>query len=375
MTTAPYLIEPLVLPAAVDSADAGDFLELGELCDAMTLAAWGNLDRATPPAARLHFWRDHSYRQIRLFFVRQDDRMVGRSWVRCEQQENLGSALIHVEVLKEFCGRGIGRTLLRHAEELALAEGRTILQSFTEHPADFDVDGPAVLRPATGSGALPAEARGVRFAVKAGYRLEQVERFSALDVPQHAATWDGLEREALTRAGDEYELESWTDRCPDGRAEQLAVLMSKMSTDAPTGELSYDPERWDVARVRHVEDTWKRAGLTTLVAAARHRGSGELAAYSVLQLSPMKPWLADQDDTLVAASHRGHRLGLLVKIRNLRRLRSEYPGVERVITFNAEENDHMLAINIALGFRPAGYDGEWQRVVAAAGPDGRGPRE
>ena len=37
--------------------------------------------------------------------------------------------------------------------------------------------------------------------------------------------------------------------------------------------------------------------------------------------------------------------------------------MERVITFNAAENDHMLAINVALGFRPAGYDGEWQRVV------------
>jgi hypothetical protein len=54
---------------------------------------------------------------------------------------------------------------------------------------------------------------------------------------------------------------------------------------------------------------------------------------------------------------------MLVKIHNLRRLLAEYPAVERVITFNAAENDHMLAINIALGFRPAGWDGEWQRVV------------
>ena len=137
--------------------------------------------------------------------------------------------------------------------------------------------------------------------------------------------------------------------------------MSRMSTDAPTGGLSYDEETWDVARVRHVEDTWKQAGNISLVTAARHRDSGELAAYSVLELAPSKPWLADQDDTLVAASHRGHRLGMLVKIRNLRRLLAEYPAVERVITFNAAENDHMLAINIALGFRPAGWDGEWQR--------------
>jgi hypothetical protein len=58
---------------------------------------------------------------------------------------------------------------------------------------------------------------------------------------------------------------------------------------------------------------------------------------------------------------------MLVKILNLRRLRDGYPEVQRVITFNAAENDHMLGINIALGFKPAGYDGEWQRSVVAAG--------
>ena len=139
--------------------------------------------------------------------------------------------------------------------------------------------------------------------------------------------------------------------------------MSRMSTDAPTGGLSYEEETWDVDRVRHVEDTWMQAGNISLVTAARHRESGELAAYSVLELAPSKPWLADQDDTLVAAGHRGHRLGMLVKIRNLRRLLADYPAVERVITFNAAENDHMLAINIALGFRPGGL----RRGMAAGG--------
>ena len=87
----------------------------------------------------------------------------------------------------------------------------------------------------------------------------------------------------------------------------------------------------------------------------------ELAAFSVLQFSDEKPWLAEQDDTLVVKDHRGKRLGMLVKISNLRRLARKHPSVERVLTFNAAENQHMLAINEALGFRPAGYDGEWQR--------------
>lgn len=365
MTTPPYLIEQLTLPAALDAADAAEFVEYAELCDELELQTWGNLDRASSAAARLQYWRDTPYSRLRLFFVRIDGRMAARSWIRCEMQENLGSALLYVNVLDSVAGRGIGRALLGHAEALAAVDGRRILQTFTEHPADFDLDGPNVIKPATGTGALPAGAPGVRFATQAGYRLEQVERFSALEFPV-AVDLDALERDAAARAAD-YELLHWTDSCPDENAAQLAVLMSRMSTDAPTGALSYEPETWDVARVRQVEDTWRRAGRSSLVAAARHRGTGELAAYTVLQVAADKPWLASQDDTLVAASHRGHRLGMLVKILNLRRLREGHAAVRRVLTFNAAENEHMLSINVALGFKPAGYDGEWQRTAAGPG--------
>lgn len=367
MTTPTYRIEPLQLPESLDAADAGTFLEFGELCDALVLQTWGNLDRATPAEARLRYWRDTPYQRTRLFYVRVDGRMVARAWVRFDLQENLRSALGHVQVLPGFAGRGIGRSLLRHTEALALADGRTILQTFTEHPADYDADGPGVLRPLTGTGAVPEDQRGVQFARRAGYRLEQVERFSSLDVRAAGAVLDGLEQAALAKAGG-YELLFWEDRCPDEHVVQLARLMSRMSTDAPAGGLSIEEEVWDAARVRHVEDTWRRAGNDALVVAARHRETGELAAYTVLELARSKPWLADQDDTLVAAAHRGHRLGMLVKIANLRRLLELYPGVQRVNTYNAAENGHMLAINVALGFRPAGYDGEWQRT-AVVDPD------
>lgn len=363
---APCVIEPLVLPSAVDAPDAGDFLEYGALSDALVLETWGNPDRTSPPAARLQFWRDSPYTRMRLFFVRRDGRMVAKSWIRFALQDNVRTALLRVDVLNAFTGCGIGRALLSHAEELAASQGRTTLQTFTEHPAGFDAADPGLLKPGTGTGGLPRNARAVRFADQSGYRLEQVSRFSALDLPPDPATLDSLEREALDKAVEQYELLHWTDRCPEEYAEQLALLMSRMSTDAPTGGLSYDEETWDAARVRHVEQTWKQSGQESLVAAARHRASGELAAYSVLQVSAAKPWMANQDDTLVARHHRGHRLGMLVKILNLRRLAAGHPAVERVTTFNAAENDHMLSINLALGFRPAGYDGEWQKTVPAA---------
>ena len=114
------------------------------------LETWGNPDRCVTGRARLQNWRDSPYTQLRLFFVRVDGLMVGRSWIRFGLQENVRTALLHVNVLAEFSGRGIGRALLDHAEELAAVRGCTTLQTFTEHPADFDVEDPRRLKPAHG---------------------------------------------------------------------------------------------------------------------------------------------------------------------------------------------------------------------------------
>ena len=96
---------------------------------------------------------------------------------------------------------------------------------------------------------------------------------------------DAQEREAPASPGTSTRFLGWTDRCPEEYVEQLALLMSRMSTDSPAGELHYDAEVWDAKRVRHVEDEWQRTGQEALVAVARHKASGELAAYSVLQYS------------------------------------------------------------------------------------------
>ncbi|WP_307106375.1 GNAT family N-acetyltransferase [Arthrobacter globiformis] len=356
-----FRIEPLILPSSTQSPEATDFLEFSELSDALILETWGNLDLAAPREARLESWRDDDYKQARFYFVRVNGRMVARSSIGLPLAENLDVAMVRVDVLNEFTGRGIGQMLLRHAEEFAARHGRTTVQSSTEHAAGFDPHGPGILKPGTGTGGVPADSRAVKFALAAGYALEQVTQFSALDLPVPDGTLDALEQKACSIAGNCYDLLTWTDRCPDDYVDEMAVLMSRMSTDSPSGELHFESQVWDAKRVRHVEDEWKQSGMESLVSVARHKPSGELAAYSVLQYSASKPWLAVQDDTLVARAHRGSRLGMLVKILNLRRLEAERPSVERILTFNAAENGHMLAINVVLGFRPAGYSGEWQR--------------
>jgi len=54
---------------------------------------------------------------------------------------------------------------------------------------------------------------------------------------------------------------------------------------------------------------------------------------------------------------------MLLKIANLQHLARLHPGHPSVITFNAEENRHMLDVNDAIGFTPMGYEGAWKRVA------------
>ena len=62
-------------------------------------------------------------------------------------------------------------------------------------------------------------------------------------------------------------------------------------------------------------------------------------------------------------AHRGHRLGLLLKLDMLRWLAEAEPQVEQIDTWNAESNDHMIGVNEALGYRVMGRGLEFQKKI------------
>jgi hypothetical protein len=55
---------------------------------------------------------------------------------------------------------------------------------------------------------------------------------------------------------------------------------------------------------------------------------------------------------------------MLLKVANLSRLAREFPGHPAVITFNAEENRHMLSVNEAVGFVPISQESAWRKDLA-----------
>jgi hypothetical protein len=52
---------------------------------------------------------------------------------------------------------------------------------------------------------------------------------------------------------------------------------------------------------------------------------------------------------------------MAVKIANLCLVQREQPGLERLITYNAEVNAHMVGVNDRLGFVPVARLGEFQK--------------
>ncbi|MFZ3453187.1 GNAT family N-acetyltransferase [Arthrobacter sp. 7Tela_A1] len=353
----PLVVELLVLPQSTELPDADGFLAVAGLFNAQQREIWGNDDFCETPRAQLARLRSTPTRRRQLLVARAGSAQVilGVAQLNFPLTDNLHTGTMNVVVDARARRRGVGAALCAAAEELAAADGRRTLIAETDHLLGGG-EGTAGEGPAS---FIPQDA-AASYALACGFRLELVERISRLDLPADGAG-EGFPDSA---AGAGYELVFWQDACPDALVDAYAQLRQKMSTDAPLGGLDLVPEVWDAPRVREAEGKARGMGYGVLVCAVRHTASGELAGHTVLEVARSKPAVAYQDDTLVLQRHRGNRLGMMLKAGNLRQLGLHFPEVQRVYTWNAEENRYMLAINEQLGFRPIGYAGEWQKELS-----------
>jgi GNAT superfamily N-acetyltransferase len=121
--------------------------------------------------------------------------------------------------------------------------------------------------------------------------------------------------------------------------------------DAPMGALTYEDEVFDLARMQAVEANLAGRGDLSYRVLARHRRTGEVGGHTFVGLNPLRPWLGGQGDTAVARQHRGHKLGLLLKIDMLRWLAEAEPQLEIIETWNNVDNKFMIDVNEAMGYR------------------------
>ena len=352
-------LRPLIVPQQLTDADAADFIEMTAVRNQVCREVSGHDDNAMTPTEMLPHYRPDKYAERFNWVIVLDGRIVGRVNVDLPTEEGSRVAYWQVEVIREAQGRGLGSQAYALVEATAREHGRTVLQAWAEHG---ERPGERLAAP-TGFGSLPVEEPAVRFFVKHGHTLEQIERCSALDL---RAPFDAIEQlldSARSTTGD-YRVLSWFMPTPAEYVEGYAQMKARMVTDAPAAGLEFDEEVWDEARVRRFEQLHLEGGTTLRVVAAQHIETGELAAFSELTLRADRTAATHQNDTLVLKEHRGHQLGTLVKCENLVAWREIAPESPRVITYNAEENRPMLDINEALGFVPIAYEGAWKKVLA-----------
>jgi GNAT superfamily N-acetyltransferase len=275
--------------------------------------------------------------------------VVGYLEISLPIMDNLDNA--HVDVLVDVGHRrqGLGRALYQYAVDFARAEGRRRLMAFTP---DMPLrDSPAPNPAATAF----AAAMGMTNA------LDDVRR--RLDVSTvDQSTLDAALVAAWTRAAG-YSLVPWTGRTPEDIIDDIAYLDGRLSIDAPLGDLAWEPDQVDAARIRANDNTREAYGRRSVSTAARHDASGRIVAWTAVIQDPSNVDHAWQGITIVDPDHRGHRLGTIIKIENLRYAVAEFPALRHIDTWNAAVNDHMISINELMGFRKMELWRNWQQDV------------
>jgi RimJ/RimL family protein N-acetyltransferase len=235
--------------------------------------------------------------------------------------------------------QGVGTALVRHAAERAHEEGRKTLV------ADGTLGSP-----------------GEGFSRALGARAGMPEASRVLPVREIADGHLARLRARAQAAAHGYSLLSWQGPTPERYTGQVAALHQD-GEDAPLGD-GHERKHWDAARILAVERHAADQGIRHYSMVARHERTGELVALTELEVDPQVPDWGYQGLTVVTRAHRGHRLGLLVKVAMLELLAGREPGLERIITGNADVNEHMIAINTELGYQVLDHWLSWELAVA-----------
>jgi len=267
-------------------------------------------------------------------------------WYRLELpvRENADQAYLNLVVHPAGRRRGLGRTLLQHAAGRAAANGRLVL-----------------------NGAARDGSPGEAFARVAGAKPGLVEVQRVLDIGKLEKGKLARLRGPAERAAAGYSLVSWVGPVPEEYIEQTAAVYNGMADAPRDAEISH--EAWDAQRIRErVNGLRPQYGMRDYAVAARHEDTGELAGLTEVAVDPADPDWGFQVFTVVRREHRGHRLGLLLKIAMMDLLATTEPQLERIVTWNGQSNEHMIAVNEAMGYTVSGPPATGFRLDVAAVP-------
>ena len=360
-----YTVHELDVPATMadDPAKVRAFREWLAVSDAAEVDVHGLPELSWRPEEYLPMCHEPEA-PSRLYVVRDGDgTVVAAGSYDTKRAPGTPNCWIAIGVAPAHQRRGIGTLLADHLEGVARSEGRTQWKTYAVSRQVRPGSGAGHVVPPTGYGSVPSDEPGVRFLTGRGWRFGQVNRISRLGLPTDHSVVRELRDRALAAAGPDYRVHTWAGRTPEQWLDGIALLETRMSTDAPDGDMKEPEDVWTADRLREHEEELARAPRTMVTIAVEHVPSTTLAGFTQLAVPDHPSRAVMQWDTLVLREHRGHRLGWLLKVAGIERVEQDFPGRPSIITFNAEENRPMLDVNEAVGFVGVGCEGIWERRV------------
>jgi GNAT superfamily N-acetyltransferase len=257
-------------------------------------------------------------------------RMVGAGLINLPVTDNLHMAYYDVFVDWPDRRHGVGTMLLAEVERRARGADRTrtLVEAFAQPGG-------------TSAGTAFAEARGCT--------VGNFETCKAIYLKESERRWAALEEEAGAALGG-YRVLLWENTVPDEYAEGMCAMLSIFVSMVPVGDLDLEDGEWTVDRLRASErrslETRQHKSLAAAVAP-----DGTLVGCTDVRINTTSTRVGYVGLTMVMPEHRGHRLGLAMKLATHRALRAAYPECELVVTSNADVNEWMNAINESMGYQ------------------------
>lgn len=381
LPTTQLLIRQIRIPEAFDDAAQQSLGEVAALVRRSREAIWGTGELAN---AAEDIFRDlhDPWERVVLLGAYSGERLVGRAEVRLPLIVHTRAAHLLLTVDPEAETEGVGAELLAAAEQVAGGEARRQVSLQSEHPGPEDLQGDGRIGSPTGairtvdpdewlsasdgSGRLPMTNRQTRFADRAGYRLRTVSDVSRLRVPLEQGQAQRLDQDVAEHEGSaDYRTHAWQDQAPEPWLDSLARLHARIPSDSFAAPEVWDPEPWDAQRVRRTEQLRQEGGDLSLMAVVEHIPSGELVGMTELVLPEPGSGAALQDETVVLREHRGRRLGLRLKLENLRQLARVAPEVSSIYVWTHSGNTRMNWVNRRLGAVVVGRSAVWDREIGS----------
>ena len=273
----------------------------------------------------------------RLLVARDENRgLLGYAELETPERENRGLIWLNTVVDPAHRRRGVGTALLDAIVEVSEEVGRPLLMAGTW-------DG----------------SPGAAFLERHGFEQKSVAAQRRLLLEHFPRPGDYDLLASARKASSDYETVRIAGPLPE---DMLAVMlpMVEQINDAPLDDLELEDDVFTVERLRRYDTAQLAQGQRVYRVIAMDR-DGSPAAHTVVAVDTHRPHHGEQHDTTVRREHRGHRLGLRLKLEMVEWLREAEPQLVQVDTWNQTSNQHMIAVNDLIGCTVVGREAEFQR--------------